>query len=146
MKLLNNILSRILSTRLWIMIILIEALVAHFAPELFTSLTLGEPVMLMFVTLVVAGIASLNNASTVYDVESDKAFVRDIILDVVFIVIATSGIIIGLYEEANAYVLVFVSMAFGVAIYDFKISLIGGASKLLEMDKSQITSSRTLGN
>jgi hypothetical protein len=97
--------------------------------------------------LVIGSISIAMSAFSSFDISSKRAFVMDIILDLIFFGAATALLIYlatlgawGVDISAQAFTLTITAL--GLSILDFLISLNGGAGKLLEMDREHFTRDR----
>jgi hypothetical protein len=125
------------SPRFWVPVILVQGVLIHFFPEIMNTI-MKEPLLVMIVTMGIAFIVTAINFMSVYTINSERDFIMDQVIDVVILLIAAIFLIIGIYESASGYVLTIILIAFGISVVDYLASLVGGASKLLEMDKTQI--------
>ncbi len=94
--------------------------------------------------LVVSAVSIAMSAFSSFDIDSKRAFVMDIILDLVFFG-ASMGMLVYLFTlsvyglNISSQALYLTITALGLSILDFLISLNGGAGKLLEMDREHFT-------
>ncbi len=102
---------------------------------------------LLILILVIGAISISISAFGAFDIESKRAFVWDIILDVLVFGFAVWMLtylltlrVYGGNVSIQALYLTFTAM--GLSILDFLISLNGGAGKLLEMDREHFTRDR----
>ena len=134
MKTIKKILGALLSPRIWVMIILAVSAAYHFYPRVFHRV---DTIMLLLVILGIAFLVFLTTALGTYDISSVEEFVKDIIMDVLYLIISVSCVVAGVFLHANQYSLGIIGIAIILSGADFVLSLKGGASKLLEMDKAQ---------
>ena len=94
--------------------------------------------------IAIAAVAFAVTAMTVYNVTSVQAFVGDIMFDVLFLLLAVAmgSVVVTLSIVSNWSLLglTFIGIGAVLAITDLAVSLYGGASKLLEMDKVRTSS------
>jgi hypothetical protein len=129
-------LSLLISPRLWVPLNLVAGL----------YLSLGYPfsphIPLHWIITGSIGIAALSFAGTslaVYSVTDVRAFASDIMFDVMWllVVVATASVVVTMAIVSNWTLqgVAFIGVAGVLALSDLAVSLYGGASKLLEMDK-----------
>jgi hypothetical protein len=102
----------------------------------------------LLILILVAGALSISvSAFGAFDIESKRAFVWDIILDVIVFGFAiwmlTYLLTLQVYgARVSVQALYLTFTAVGLSVLDFLISLNGGAGKLLEMDREHFTRDR----
>ncbi len=94
--------------------------------------------------LVFSAISIAVSAFGSFDITSKRAFVLDIIIDVIFLCFAlttmTYLLTLGALNRGVSSDAIFLTLtALGLSIIDFMISLNGGAGKLLEMDREHVS-------
>jgi len=114
-----------------------------------TNAILGEQIdfLMVLVGILIATALSITlSAFFSFDIESKRAFVTDILLDVVFlagaVVLLTYLTTVHLWvpgRTVDAEAIVLASTGVGLAVLDFLVSLNAGAGKLLEMDREHVS-------
>jgi len=136
MEAIKFVLTMLISPRLWVPI--------NLALGLYLSLSYPFPpqVPMHWIVTGAIGIAALSFAGTsmsVYSVTDVRTFVGDIMFDVVWLlVVVAAGSVVVTMSFVSSWSLqgmVFIAIAGVLALSDLAVSLYGGASKLLEMDK-----------
>jgi len=141
------LLKTILSPRTIVFLTLVLAFLVRFTgyDAVFGGL-LGF-LQLLILILVISAISISISAFGAFDIESKRAFVWDIILDVLVFGFAiwmlTYLVTLRLYGGGvSIQALYLTATALGLSVLDFLISLNGGAGKLLEMDREHFTRDR----
>lgn len=140
-------LKTILSPRTIVFLTLVMAFLVRFRgyDEIFGGL-LGF-LQLLILILVISAISISVSAFGAFDIESKRAFVWDIILDVIVfgfaVLMLTYLLTLQFYGvDVSPQALYLTFTAIGLSVLDFLISLNGGAGKLLEMDREHFTRDR----
>lgn len=130
----------LLSTRLWIIFFVVLGIVFLW-PQV-GAFFMGYEVYFLLVQIIICGITTGMTAFSAFEIESKGEFVKDIVLDVLLLLIPI--VVLVRAFDSEAYWFPFLVLVFSVlfAAADFLISLNTGAGKLLEMDKQRFAESR----
>lgn len=130
-------------------VVIVTGILAYIFAVQGVSAILGDSVdfqTILICILVATALSITASAFSSFDIESKRAFVVDILLDVVLLAL-TSALFTYLvtihlwvpnrYIDAEAIVLA--ATALGLSVLDFLVSLNAGAGKLLEMDREHVS-------
>ena len=141
MDVLKFLVTLLFSPRLWVPL--------NLAAGLYLSLGYPLPPLvplhwIVTGSIAIAAVAFAFTAMTVYNVTHVRAFVGDIMFDVLFLLLAVAmGSVVVTLSIVKGWPLLgltFICIGAILALTDLAISLYGGASKLLEMDKVRTSS------
>ncbi len=137
-------LRTILSPRSIIFLTLILAFLVRFTGYDAIFGTVVGFLQLLIGILVVSAVSIAMSAFSSFDIDSKRAFVMDIILDLIFfgasMAMLTYLFVLSIYGlEISSQAMYLTITALGLSVLDFLISLNGGAGKLLEMDREHFT-------
>lgn len=135
-----SILKIFFSTRVWVILSLLASFGVMFWPVVRVEVQ-GQEQLVLLIQLGVLVISTGITVYSTYEVEGKDEFVKDIMMDVFILVVSVAALVYGFSTGLNEYWLPMAMMGVSAffAFFDFAFSLNGGASKLLEMDKSQFT-------
>lgn len=130
-------LGKIFSSKIWSPIIMLIGGGMEYSRD---YLGLNIPFTWIFIAALIIGVIVVGvNARMVYRIESDTEFVRDIELDVLFLIAGAVFTTLAITAwGANWQIIVLFALATVIVGWDFITSLTAGSSKLLEMDKAQV--------
>lgn len=97
----------------------------------------GINTTLTIIALIIAVIVTFINSQSAYDIESEDEFINDIATDATYMIAAFLGFGLLLLEVPLTSSIIQIIVIF-MTVADFWVSLKGGASKLLEMDKANL--------
>ncbi len=128
------------ATRIWVVLTVLAGLSVMFWPtaRVFSQ---GQEQTLLLLEIGILVVSTGFSIFSTYEVESKDAFVKDIIGDVLVWTITIMSLTYAVATGMIAYWLPLAMLGVSgfFAFFDFLFSLNGGASKLLEMDKTQIS-------
>ena len=136
MEAMKFVLSLMISPRLWVPINLVAGL----------YLSLGYPLppdvplhWIITGSIAIAAMCFAGTSMNVYSVTDVRMFVGDIMFDVMWllVVVAAASVVVtmSIVSTWTLHGVAFIGIAGVLALSDLAVSLYGGASKLLEMDK-----------
>ena len=130
----------LVSTRLWIIVFVVLGIIFLW-PQV-GDFARGLEVHFLLFQFIICSVATAVTAFSAFEIESKGEFVKDIVMDVLLLLVPV--VTLTRAFDTESYWFPFVVLGFSIlfAAADFLISLNTGSGKLLEMDKQRFAESR----